>query len=71
MINLSLEIAEIETVLKHIGQGAYKEVAELIAKIHSQAVPQVQSMQAAQQPVVLGTPESVAPKQQSDDQPVA
>jgi len=61
MINIYLEIAEVEAVLKHIGQQAYAEVAPLIAKIHSQAVPQVQAIQAAN-PV-----EPVVEKQQSDD----
>jgi hypothetical protein len=56
MINLSLEIAEVEAVLKHIGQAAYAEVAPLIAKIHGQATAQVQAIQQA----------SVAEKQQSD-----
>jgi hypothetical protein len=51
MININLEIAEVEAVLKHIGQAAYAEVAGLIAKIHSQAVPQVQAIQTANQPV--------------------
>ena len=57
MINLNLEIAEIEAVLKHIGQAAYAEVAPLIAKIHGQATTQVQAMQQA----------SVVEKQQSDE----
>ena len=57
MINLNLEIAEIEAVLKHIGQAAYAEVAPLIAKIHGQATTQVQAMQQA----------NVAKKQQSDE----
>jgi len=56
MINLNLEIAEIEALLKHIGQAAYAEVAPLIAKIHGQATTQVQAMQQA----------SVVEKQQSD-----
>jgi len=65
MINLSLEIAEVEAVLKHISQQAYADVAGLIAKIHGQAVPQVAAIQAANPPVdptpvVLGTSESVA-----------
>jgi hypothetical protein len=50
MINLSLEIAEVEAVLKHISQQAYAEVAALIAKIHGQAAPQVQAIQAANAP---------------------
>ena len=57
MININLEIAEVEAVLKHIGQAAYAEVAPLIAKIHGQATAQVQAMQQA----------SVAEKQQSDE----
>ena len=56
MININLEIAEVEAVLKHIGQAAYAEVAPLIAKIHGQATAQVQAMQQA----------SVAEKQQSE-----
>lgn len=56
MININLEIAEVEAVLKHIGQAAYAEVAPLIAKIHGQATAQVQAIQQA----------SVAEKQQSD-----
>ena len=50
MINLNLEIAEIEAVLKHIGQASYNEVAALIAKIHGQALPQVNAIRAANPP---------------------
>lgn len=57
MINLNLEIAEVEAVLKHIGQAAYAEVAPLIAKIHGQATMQVQAIKQT----------SVAEIQQSDD----
>ena len=57
MININLEIAEVEAILKHIGQAAYAEVAPLIAKIHGQATAQVQAIQQA----------SVAEKQQSDE----
>jgi len=46
MINLNLEIAEVEALLKHVGQGAYAEVAALVAKIHGQATAQVQAIQA-------------------------
>jgi hypothetical protein len=52
MINLQLELAEIEAVLKHISQGAYADVAALIAKIHGQAVTQV--------PPVVSTPQVTA-----------
>ena len=57
MINLNLEIAEVEAILKHVGNAAYAEVAGLIAKIHGQAVPQVQAIKQT----------SVAEIQQSDD----
>jgi len=55
MINLYLEIAEIEAALKHLSQIAYAEVAPLIAKIHGQAAPQVQAIQAANPPVEAPT----------------
>lgn len=43
MINLTHEIQEVELILKHLGQGAYAEVATLIEKIKAQAIPQVQA----------------------------
>ena len=43
MINLSLTIEEINIALKHMGEGIYKEVAPVIAKIHAQATPQIES----------------------------
>ena len=46
MINLNLEIAEIEAILNHLGRAAYADVAGLIAKLHGQAVPQVQAIKA-------------------------
>jgi len=65
MININLEIAEVEAVLKHISQQAYADVAGLIAKIHGQAVPQVAAIQAANPPVAeIQQSESVAPIQQ-------
>ena len=51
MINVSLEIAEVEAILKHLAQAAYADVAGLIAKIHGQAIPQVQAIQAANPPI--------------------
>jgi hypothetical protein len=63
MININLEIAEVEAVLKHIGQAAYAEVAPLIAKIHGQATAQVQAIQQASV-VEKQQSESVAPEQQ-------
>ena len=57
MINLNLEIAEVEAILKHVGNAAYAEVAGLIAKIHGQATAQVQAIKQT----------SVAEIQQSDE----
>ena len=45
MINLSHDIKEVELILQHLGKGAYSEVAELINKIKTQAIPQVQAIQ--------------------------
>jgi hypothetical protein len=65
MINLSLEIAEVEAILKHVSGAAYAEVAGLVAKIHGQAVPQVKAIQAANPPVAeIQQSESVAQEQQ-------
>ena len=35
-------LEEINLILKHLGNGVYAEVGALIAKIHGQALPQVQ-----------------------------
>ena len=51
MINLSLEIAEIDAILKHLSQAAYEDVAGLIAKLHGQALPQVKAIQEANPPI--------------------
>lgn len=42
MIKLELAIEEINTILKHLGNGIYTEVGQIIAKLHGQAIPQVQ-----------------------------
>jgi len=47
MDNLELElkvtVTQINTILKHLSQGAYAEVSDLIALLHSQAKPQVEA----------------------------
>lgn len=43
MINLKLELEELNTILKHLGNGIYTEVGQIIAKLHGQALPQVQN----------------------------
>ncbi len=45
MINLNHDIKEIELILKHLGMGAYAEVAGIIQKIRDQAIPQVAKIQ--------------------------
>jgi hypothetical protein len=47
MIKLELTIEEINAALKHLGNGIYAEVGALIAKIHGQALPQVEAAKTA------------------------
>ena len=54
-IKLELEIAEVEAILKSLSANAYAEVAQLIAKLHGQALPQAQ----AQQPIANATADTV------------
>jgi len=68
MINLNLEIAEVEAILKHVGNAAYAEVAPLIAKIHGQATMQVQAIQKAS---VVSTQQNDSASQNTEAQPVA
>lgn len=42
-LELKLTVAHVNTVLKHLANGVYAEVAELIALLHTQAKPQVDS----------------------------
>ena len=49
MINLQLELEEINTILKHLGNGIYAEVGQLIAKLHGQALPQVEAAKAVEE----------------------
>ena len=53
-IKLELELQEVEAVLKHISAGIYADVAQLIAKIHGQALPQASAAIQAQvtEPVI-------------------
>lgn len=43
MINLNLEINEVNNVLAALGQLPYAQVTDLVEKIKSQAIPQVQA----------------------------
>ena len=40
-LELKLTVAHVNTLLKHLGNGAYNEVSELIALLHGQAQPQI------------------------------
>jgi hypothetical protein len=42
-LELKLTVAHINTVLKHLASGVYTEVADLIALLHTQSQPQIQS----------------------------
>ena len=46
-LNFKLTVANINTILKHLGAGAYAEVAELVTIIHGQAKPQVEAAASA------------------------
>lgn len=48
MIKLELSIAEVNAVLQALGAGAYNQVADLIAKVREQAIPQVPAAQEAE-----------------------
>lgn len=58
-LELKLTVAHVNTVLKHLGQGIYSEVAELINLLHGQSAPQVQ---AAANP----TPADPAPQPEAE-----
>jgi hypothetical protein len=46
-LDLKITVAHVNTILKHLGAGAYAEVAELITLLHGQAKPQVEAATAA------------------------
>jgi hypothetical protein len=46
MIKLDLTLDEINYALKSIGKNPYEECAPLVAKIHGQAMPQVEAIKA-------------------------
>ena len=55
-IKLELEIAEVEAILKSLSGNAYAEVAQLIAKLHGQALPQAQAQTQAPDAVIEAEP---------------
>lgn len=42
-LNLKLTVAQVNTILKHLGQGIYSEVVEVINNLHTQSVAQLQA----------------------------
>jgi len=49
-VNLRLTVAQVNTILKYLGNGAYMEVNEIINKIRLQAVPQIAPQPAQSNP---------------------
>ncbi len=45
-LELKLTVAHVNAILKHLARGAYEEVADLVALLHSQAKPQVEAAAA-------------------------
>ena len=46
-LELKLTVAHVNAILKHLAKGAYEEVSEVIAALHSQAKPQVEAATVA------------------------
>lgn len=44
MINLELSVQEINLILQALGQAPYVQVADIIDKVKTQAVPQVEEI---------------------------
>lgn len=42
-LELKLTVAHVNAILKHLANGVYAEVADVIAHLHSQSVPQIQA----------------------------
>ncbi len=45
-LELKLTVAHVNAILRHLAKGAYEEVADLVALLHSQAKPQVEAATA-------------------------
>ena len=60
-LELKLTVAHVNTILKHLGAGAYAEVSELIGLLHGQSQPQ---LQAAAQAAPVADPAPVAPAEE-------
>jgi len=49
-LDLKLTVAHVNTLLKHLGQGIYSEVADLITVLHGQARGQIDAATPAAEP---------------------
>jgi hypothetical protein len=47
-LELKITVNQVNTILKHLSQGAYAEVSDLIALLHGQAKPQVEAAAATE-----------------------
>lgn len=50
-VMLNLTVAQVNTILKHLGSGPYVEVVDIVNEIRSQAVPQIAQEVAPPMPV--------------------
>ena len=56
MINFTLSIDQANLIMKHLGNGSYVEVSDLVAELQRQAAPQLAPPAPA--PVAAPAPES-------------
>ena len=62
-VELKLTVAHVNSVLKHLAKGAYEEVADIIALLHSQAKLQVEAASAPSAPAVPAAPTAENPSE--------
>ncbi len=46
-VELKLTVAHVNAILRHLAKGAYEEVVDIVALLHSQAKPQVEAATVA------------------------
>lgn len=59
-IQLKLTVAQVNAVLANLAKGAYADVADLIANIREQALPQVSAFAKSQQDPAQGSAQDQA-----------
>lgn len=65
-IELKLTVANVNLILGHLSKGAYSEVADLIAIIRGQSLPQLNAAQAAKAGEESAPPPNPVPEQASE-----